>query len=188
MAGETLYFGHPVNIYGTGAEDRLMVAIANAFPGDFIENPNQPQHDEGYKVYGDVSIDPVMQERMSLEDKRGMNYYFLEVLPFVDGGVFLAFEDGMIGKGVYGEAEFLQNHGKPIYELGFTKGGLLFVARYNGCSDGSDDHAYALFDESRCLSILETRERVRGPNKGSLEVALNESLDRQNDNLWIRSK
>ena len=51
----------------------------------------------------------------------------------------------MLGAGVYGEAEFLADAGKPIYEISI--GGV--ITRLE-------------LDESRRLSVEETRKRIRG--------------------------
>jgi len=127
-----VYFGHPVNIYGTTAEQLLINAIQKGFPGWHIENPNQPQHGEGY-------------QRFKVEKGNGMLYFFEEVLPQMDAGVFLPFDDGMFGAGVYKEAQFLIDARKPVYEID-QDGGL----------------SNLVLNETRKLSIEETRARVYG--------------------------
>ncbi|MBT4322201.1 hypothetical protein HOD53_03380 [Candidatus Woesearchaeota archaeon] len=127
-----MYFGHPVNTYGTEQESELVEKIKKVFPGHEVENPNQPHHEEGY------------QARKS-RGERGRDYYFKDVLPNMDAGTFLPFEDDMLGAGVYGEAEFLADAGKPIYEISI--GGV--ITRLE-------------LDESRRLSVEETRKRIRG--------------------------
>ncbi len=72
-----------------------------------------------------------------------MLYFFEEVLPMMDEGVFLPFDDGMFGAGVYKEAKFLEDAGKRIWEID-VEGGL----------------SELVLDESRKLSVEETRERV----------------------------
>ena len=46
----TLYFAHPVNVYGTELESNLLARIVGEFPGYDIVNPNAPQHLAGYKA------------------------------------------------------------------------------------------------------------------------------------------
>lgn len=125
-----VYFGHPVSYYGTITEKLLINSMMRGFPNWHIENPDQSIHDEGYKRY-------------KLEKDDGMLYFFEEVLPLMDAGVFLPFEDGMFGAGVYAEAKFLADNGKPIYEIDYD-GGL----------------SKLVLDESRKLSVEETRKRV----------------------------
>ncbi len=127
-----IYFGHPVNVYNTPDEERLIKIIEKHFPEFKVENPNQPHHGESYQRY-------------KREGKRGMDYYFKEVLPNMAAGIFLPFDDGMLGAGVYGEAEFIVNNGKLIYEINLT---------------GNIEKM--VLDPARKLSIPETRERVYG--------------------------
>lgn len=135
---KTLYFGHPINVYGTVLEKQLLERIAARFPSWLIENPNQSKHDEGYKSYGDRTGRP-------------MDYYTVEVLPHCDGGVFLAFRDGKFGAGVYLEAEFIANRGRPIWEI-----------------DVSGKILPLVLDESRKLSKEDTRARIRDAEKTPL--------------------
>jgi hypothetical protein len=60
-------------------------------------------------------------------------------------GIFLPFEDGMFGAGVYGEAEFIVDDSKLIYEIDFA---------------GNIERMF--LDSTRKLSVPETRERVYG--------------------------
>ena len=128
---EKIYFGHPVNVYGTHDEERLIKIIEEHFPQFEVENPNQSHHQEGYQRWRGIS--------------KGMDYYFKEVLPNMTAGIFLPFADGMLGAGVYGEAEFIAKDGKDIYEIDFA---------------GNIETFY--LDSTRKLSIPETRERVYG--------------------------
>jgi hypothetical protein len=125
-----IYFGHPISEYNTVNESFLMEIIKFKFPGWHVENPNQPVHGDGYI-------------RVKNERGNGMLYFYEEVLPSMDAGVFLAFEDEMFGTGVYKEAKFMADEGKPIYEISMDK----------GLSD-------LVLDESRMLSVEETRKRV----------------------------
>lgn len=125
-----IYFGHPINFYNTPKESQLIQIIRMQFPNSLIENPNQPHHSENY-------------QKWKKERGNGMLYYYEKVLPFCDKGVFLSFEDGMFGYGVFGEAEFMNNAGKTIYEISLD-GKIKIMA----------------IDFSRLLSIEETRKRV----------------------------
>jgi hypothetical protein len=103
---KTLYFGHPINVYGTPLKRMLMdrLRIAAIFGGYRVEDPDQQKHNDGYRRYGEKTGRP-------------MDYYVVEVLPKCDGGVFLAFRDGKFGAGVYKEAETIAAAGKPIWEI-----------------------------------------------------------------------
>ena len=127
-----LYFGHPINVYNTELETRLLEKIKTEFPDWEIENPGLPHHNDGYKEY---------QERTG----RGMNYFFEAVLPKCHGGIFLPFRDGAWGKGVFGEAEFLSKNKFPIWEI--TTEGEIF-SEIN-------------LELVKVLTVEETRARIR---------------------------
>jgi len=99
-----IYFGHPITIYNTTKESELIERIQKMFGWFEVENPNQKHHQEGYKRYKD-------------KGERGMNYFFQKVLPNMEAGIFLPFEDGMFGSEVYEEAEFIYKNGKQIHEI-----------------------------------------------------------------------
>ena len=128
-----LYFGHPVNTYDTPLERDLIFAIYEKFLDSSIENPNQPHHAEGYK-------------RWTEETGRGMSYFYEEVLPLCNGGVFLPFRDGKWGAGVIAEARWLAERDLPTWEIN---------------SLGSAIELDALNQEARTLSVDETRARIR---------------------------
>ena len=130
---EKIYFGHPVNFYDTPKECDLIDAILKVWPNSFIENPNQVRHQVGYKEY---------KERTG----NGMAYFSQEVLPKMDRGVFLPFEDGMFGAGVFKEAMKLAELGKPIHQIKL---------------DGKISKMY-ISELHRMLSVEETRKRVYG--------------------------
>lgn len=125
-----LYFGHTVDIYNTPKEQELIATIERALPQYKVENPNQPVHEEGYQQY-------------KKEKGSGMKYYFEKVLPVMAAGVFQPFADGKFGAGVFGEAKFLYEQGKPIYEI--TLDGIITELE---------------LDNSRALTVEETRTRV----------------------------
>lgn len=125
-----IYFGHTVDLYNTPKEGELIATIERALPQYGVENPNQPVHEEGYQTY-------------KRETGKGMRYYFEKVLPTMAAGVFQPFADGKFGAGVFGEAKFLHEQGKPIYEI--TLEGIVTELE---------------LDDSRALTVEETRARV----------------------------
>jgi hypothetical protein len=125
-----IYFGHPIDTYNTAKECILIECIEKYFPEYDIENPNQFHHQQNYYKY-------------KLEKGNGMLYYFSEVLPKMMAGVFLPFKDDMFGAGVYGEANFLYQQNKPIFEI--NRKGIIKTL---------------ILDSKRSLSIEETRKRV----------------------------
>ena len=131
---QRMYFGRPINTYDEPISTRLIQKILEEFPGWEIEDPNQPCHQDGYKEY-------------VKRTGKGMDYYYIEVLPNCDGGVFLPFPDGSWGAGVYGEASFLQAHHRPVYQI--TPSGIITPAELS---------------RVRALTIDETRARIRTPD------------------------
>lgn len=129
-----VYFGHPVCFYNTKKEQFLLSCIERAFPGFDVENPNQPHHQEGY-------------QRWKQWTGKGMDYYFREVLPTMSAGIFLPFADGMLGLGVWGEAEAIYNAGKTIWEISL-EGKIKELT----------------LDKSRMLSHEQTKARVYLPD------------------------
>ncbi|MDY6789546.1 MAG: hypothetical protein SVV03_06320 [Candidatus Nanohaloarchaea archaeon] len=106
--------------------------IREEFPDYELENPKKEEHQRGYKKYKE-------------EHGSGMKYFFDEVLPNIDIGVFLPFKDGKWGAGVFKEARFLYNNDKPVYRMSYT-GELEEI----DIEDLEDD----------VLSVEETRGRV----------------------------
>lgn len=133
--GEVIYFGRPVSTYGNvDLERRLKAAITlNFMEGDKVDilDPQGEEHQRGYREY---------RERTG----SGMNYFLIEMLPRATKGVFLPFEDGQIGAGVWTEADYLLQSGKEIFEIS-----------YRG------DISVLTMDESRRLSVEDTRARLK---------------------------
>ncbi|VVB82547.1 Uncharacterised protein [uncultured archaeon] len=127
----SIYFGHPVNFYDTDKERELMKVIEKKFDSYHIENPNQKHHQENYQIWKEVF-------------GNGMKYYFEHVLPRMSGGIFLPFEDGMWGAGIFGEAEFLYDHIRDIFQIDMS---------------GKIEKIFRL-DPKNKLSPEETRERT----------------------------
>lgn len=126
-----LYFGHPVNVYGTDLQKKLLGIIAQRFLHWDIENPDQPHHEEGYQRY-------------KRDKGNGMAYYFEKVLPKCSGGVFLPFRDGAWGRGVFGEAKCITENGFPIWTIS-----------HEGIVQAADVSIV------RVLTVEETRARIR---------------------------
>lgn len=126
-----IYFGHPINVYDTPFERMLLQKIQEAFPDWVIENPNKKRHADGYK-------------RLKSATGNGMTYFFTEVLPHCDAGIFLPFRDGKWGAGVSDEARFLCKQDRPIWQMGID--GRISKTR---------------LDTVATLSITETRMRIR---------------------------
>ncbi|PJC45520.1 hypothetical protein CO037_01065 [Candidatus Pacearchaeota archaeon CG_4_9_14_0_2_um_filter_30_8] len=129
----SIYFAHPVSVYNTHLEKVLVKRLKSFFKNKNIYNPNQPHNQKNYKIWKDGT-------------GSGMNYYFDLILPNknIVGGVYLPFEDGMIGAGIYGEMEKLQEMKKPIFE----------IKKLNQIEK------ILKIDSSRKLSIEQTRERA----------------------------
>lgn len=127
----SIYFAHPINVYNTDLEKTLEEIIRINFPQYNLENPNQKYHQENYKFW---------KENFG----NGMKYYFEEILPKMEAGIGLPFDDGMYGAGIVGELEILLEKRKPIWEIN---------------SSGIIKKIDAL-DKSRILSIEETKKRV----------------------------
>jgi len=145
MSGrERIYFGHPVNVYGTPLQADLLARIAGRFPEYEILNPDAPEHEAAYKEYAKTRVDADGKPT-------GMGYFFEEVLPTCRAGVFLPFRDGLFGKGVFGEAAWLMVRGFPVWEI--SPHGVIVPIRD--------------FSPSRCLSRDQTRERIRLPDGSS---------------------
>ena len=126
-----VYFAHHIDIYGKPEESKAIAKLESFFgPRWHIENPNQEKHDKGYNKY-------------KADGKRGMDYFFKEVLPKMNVGAFLPFQDGKLGKGVYSEMEFLSGSGNEIYEM-----------------DWNGNVWQATLNPKRCLTVEQTRARV----------------------------
>jgi len=129
----TIYFSHPINVYNTPLEDKLLRIIADTFPGWKIINPNKPEHQRGYERYGH-------------QYGNGMKYYYTEVLPFCDKNISLPFRDGRLGAGVFGEARFIAFQHHSTWTWLILPTGEIEIVR---------------FKEIKALSIPATRERIR---------------------------
>lgn len=126
-----IYFGHPVNTYNTEFEKSIEEKINTLFSQYDILNPNGKQHQEGYqefkKKYGN-----------------GMKYFYEEVLPQTEAGIYLLFPEGTLGAGVGGEMNYHIDNGKPVFIMNHRKD-LIHERKFSNLS---------------ILSVEETRDRV----------------------------
>ena len=143
MVIKRIYFGHPVNTFGTETEEEVIENVLSflkklSFDGGckwIIENPNTQIH----------------QERC-LEEKNksgnAMTYFFDCVLPICSGGIFLPFRDGKWGKGVAGEAKFLIKNNCPVWEITHT----------------GQIRKITTLSNLEILSVYDTRKKIRDNN------------------------
>ncbi len=122
------YFAHQVNMYDTEGvkasaiptlEKSAVSLIADYFGiprmfdervGAGVENPNEPEHQEGYKK--------AAANRTSLADtKHGGMGYFYNFIEKCDACVCMGYLDGRIGLGVAGEAKNMLKAGKPGFMI-----------------------------------------------------------------------
>lgn len=131
MSKPKMHFGHPMCTYGTDVEDMLVKIIEKHFPQYELDNCNQLHHQEAAQELG---------------KKTGnlMEYFFRKFIPAMSLGIFLPYQDGMFGAGVYDEAAQMHNEGKPIYQID-----------YEGRITGMQ------LDDSKRLSVPETKQRNR---------------------------
>ena len=127
-----MYFGHPINTYNILLEIILVAKIQKTFPGWIVENPNQEHHQKGY-------------ENWKNKYGNGMDYYYKEVLPLCNGGIFLPFRDDSWGAGIFGEAQFLDHRNGLIYQITHD----MVISRVGD------------LNRITALSIEETRQRIR---------------------------
>jgi len=131
MKKDRLYYGRPINIKGSRLDKILLKKVLDTFSSWEIEDSGLPKHNEGYIQW-------------KKEHGNGMEYYFQEVLPNCQGGVFLRFRDGKWGAGVYAEAKFFFDRGLPVWVIS-PRGK---IKPYN-------------LSKAEVLSIEETRARIR---------------------------
>lgn len=133
-----IYFGHPINTYGTKLEKELLAEIAKALSDYVIENPGKKHHQKNV-------------QRWIKKTGNAMNYFFSVVLPKCQAGIFLPFRDGKWGAGIVGEAKFLHNKGFPIWQITF---------------EGKISEANLA--KIQVLSIKETTSRIRDASGKSI--------------------
>jgi hypothetical protein len=135
---EVIYFGRPISTYSNEKLEKELIPTICAYfniSANEIIDPKLEVHQNGVQEY---------RKKFG----NGMEYFYQEILPQVSIGVFLAFVDGMIGAGVWGEASFLKSQGKPIHEISYD--GVI---------------SELLLEESRRLSVEQTRARIYSPTE-----------------------
>ncbi len=103
---QKIYFGRPINVYGTDLEKKLLAIISKRFSRFDIENPGTPYSVNQTRLWKKIT-------------GNGMNHFFFEMLPKCRAGVFLPFRDGKWGAGIANEAEFLTKKGFPVWQITF---------------------------------------------------------------------
>lgn len=137
-----MYFGRPVSAYareGSEMDSFLLPIISSAFQEYEILDPGTPDHEDGYR-------------RWKEHTGSGMDYFFKEVLPQCDGGVFLPFRDGYWSAGAFKEASWFERNGLPTWSI---------------TCDGEISTVYPERVESSglVLSVDQTRSRVYTADK-----------------------
>lgn len=134
---DKLYFAHPVNVYNTSLENILLQRIKKVFISWEWEivNPAAEEH-------------CVQYEEWKKRTNNGMAYFTEVVLPNCHGCVFLGFQDGKIGAGVYKEIKFFFDNKLPVWEIFPSE----FICKLRDISDIS---------KWRILNIEDTKVRVR---------------------------
>lgn len=127
-----IYFAHPVNTYGTEREKDLVRKIEKVFSPCSVENPGREKHQKGYQRW---------KERTG----NGMEYFFAEVLPLCDFGIYLPFRDEAWGAGVFKEAQF-------------------FNTPYVWSINADAEIRFVCLEGVRRLSVEETKIRIRDTN------------------------
>lgn len=90
-----VYYAHSIDLYGTEQERRDMITLASM--GFTVVNPNQPEHDAGYKRDGMI--------------------YFNAILESCHVLAFRANPDGSINAGIGHEIEKMRADEKIVIEL-----------------------------------------------------------------------
>ncbi len=142
-----IYFGHPINVYGTELEELLLALIAahcqelsQGLGGVWIvDNPGDKHHQDECLAW-------------KIRTGNAMDYFYSSVLPQCSAGIFLPFTDGQYGAGVHGEARWLMERGWPIWGISYK---------------GKIKKIYQL-REMPALSVDETRKRIRDAQGGLL--------------------
>ncbi|MCR4334051.1 MAG: hypothetical protein NUV60_03530 [Patescibacteria group bacterium] len=97
----------PVSVYGSRLEVALIALVAKHFDisRKRVENPNEPEHEEGYRHWAHSA------------DAGLMNYFHEVVFPECDGVVALPFLDGRMGIDVADSAQWFIREGLPTFVI-----------------------------------------------------------------------
>lgn len=124
-----IYFAHPISTYNTPQEKDWIKIIKNNLSEVYtIQNPNGEVHEDAYKQIGMI--------------------YFTEMAKSCDIGVFLPFNGGHFGMGVYREILAMADQGKDLYSI--SKEGIMHELDFKDITP---------------LSINDTRKFVRNERK-----------------------
>lgn len=140
MDQKLIYFAHPINTYKTSLEQKLLNLLAARWKDDIIVNPADRKHEV------------VVQKLKENNPDANVMGYFVDLVKSCDAVVVLPFGDGKWGAGVYKEAEAVLNlqNGKWVWVIDPITYDIRFVPKLN---------------PKLCLSVEETRSRVRNPDK-----------------------
>ncbi len=121
-----VYFGHPISTYGTQLESDLILQIQHFFCGAEVINPASGDYCKGWADHG-------------------MAFFDGQMLPLLDCGVFLPFQDGKWGSGVAYEVRKCLAQSKPCWKILPTR----------------EISSLSALDDTECLNTEETRARIR---------------------------
>ncbi len=134
-----VYFAHPINVYNTDLEARLIerITFTPELSKCVLENPNTEAHTRAYEARKQTTTDPMV--------------YFEEVVATCNALVFLAFPDGKISGGVWREILAGSRDKLSLFEI-FPSGQIWHISYA------------ALYPPTRPLSREDTIARVRYPD------------------------
>ncbi|MBI3928471.1 MAG: hypothetical protein HY319_23215 [Armatimonadetes bacterium] len=132
MVASRFYFAHPTTMYDTPVEREIEAAFRRQFPGAEVENPNQPQHSEGYQ-------------------REGMEY-FVHLCDSLDGVFFAPHSEGSVGAGVAREVGSFADRHAPVQYFDPVRKEFVTADDGLGRFNVLDvDHTRALIREERAL-------------------------------------
>ena len=137
---QKIYFGRPINVYGTKLDQKLLAIISKRFSRFEIENPGTPYSVNQTRLWKKIT-------------GNGMNHFFFEMLPKCRTGIFLPFRDGKWGAGIVSEAEFLIKKGFPVWQITYTE----IISKINLAEINI-----------KALNVKETRLRIRDDSGKSI--------------------
>jgi hypothetical protein len=136
MINKVIYFAHPMSLYGTPMERRLMSRLESA--GWTVVNPSAKKHQE--------RVNQIKKEFPPEEAGERVMEYFVSLCRTCGGIAFTPFPDGSIGAGVAKEAAHFVENKKVLIEATWdNEKGRVILNRKNDLSG------------YRILSIDETR-------------------------------
>lgn len=127
----SFYFAHPTTMYDTGAERQLMARFQRSHPGIGVENPNKPEHSEGYA--------------------RGGMDYFVGLCNSLDGVFYAPFADGTVGAGVAKEVQSFRDRGAPVLGYDAERGDFVELSPQAELEVRDVDSTRARLKEERAM-------------------------------------